>query len=243
MRIVSGIFSFNLPLLLVFFSVADAINLEKVFTITTYAGTGVVGCNGDGGPASSSQLSYPGGVALDAPGNLYFTDSGECSRIRLVTKSTGIITTYAGNGLTFNSDGGPATSSWLWFPSDVALDASGNLYIADWGSQRIRLVTKSTGIITTYAGTGVKGFNGDGRPATSSQLSPSGFALDASGNLYIADSYSQRIRLVTKSTGIITTYAGTGVEGSNGDGGPASSSQLVPVVLPWTHLAIYISQT
>ena len=194
--------------------------------ITTYAGTGTQGSSGDGGPATSAQLYNPYAVAVDASGNVYNADNNN-HKIRLVTQSTGIITTYAGTGTAGSSgDGGAATSAQLFFPSDVAVDVSGNVYICDTNNYKIRLVTQSTGIITTYAGTETAGFSGDGKPATGAQLGyyPIGVAVDASGNVYIADNTNDRIRLVIKSTGIITTYAGTGGQCFSGDGGAATSA-------------------
>jgi sugar lactone lactonase YvrE len=195
--------------------------------VTTVAGDGSYGYKGDGGQATSTGLLNPYGVAVDASGNIYIADTGDY-RIRLVTSSTGIITTVAGDGTAgYKGDGGQATSAGLTYPYGVAVDASGNIYIADSYDNRIRLVTKSTGIITTVAGDGSYGYKGDGGPATSAGLSfPRGIALDASGNIYIADFYPNRIRMVMKSTGIITTVAGGGSYGYVGDGGPATSAGL-----------------
>jgi sugar lactone lactonase YvrE len=199
--------------------------------ITTVAGNGINTFAGDGGAATSASLSHPNGVALDASGNLYIADYGN-SRIRKVAAATGIITTVTGNGVFgFAGDGGAATSASLYFPTGVALDASGNLYIADPRTQRIRKVDAASGIITTVAGNGVLGFAGDGGPATSANLaSPSGVALDASGNLYIADIGNERIRKVDAASGIITTAAGSGVLGFAGDDGAATSASLAS---PW----------
>jgi trimeric autotransporter adhesin len=208
----------------------DCINLT-IFSgdgiITTVAGDGTAGYKGDGGLATSAGLLNPSGVAVDASGNIYIADTSN-SRIRLVTKSTGIITTVAGDGTYgYKGDGGLATSAGLYFPYGVAVDASGNIYIADSVIGRIRLVTKSTGIITTVAGDGTMSYGGDGGLATSAGLySPNGVAVDASGNIYIADTVNSRIRLVTKSTGIITTVAGDGTLGYKGDGGLATSAGL-----------------
>jgi trimeric autotransporter adhesin len=191
------------------------------------AGTGSYGYSGDGGQATSAALYYPYGVAVDASGNIYIADTDN-ERIRMVTKSTGIISTVAGTGSSGSSgDGGQASSAALRNPYGVALDASGNIYIADTYNHRIRMVTKSTGIISTVAGTGSSGYSGDGGQATSVALrSPQGVAVDASGNIYIADTDNERIRMVTKSTGIISTVAGTGSYGYSGDGGQATSAAL-----------------
>jgi uncharacterized protein (TIGR03437 family) len=193
--------------------------------ITTIAGNGSPGYSGDGGLATSAQLNdLGGGVAVDASGDVYIADYWN-GRIRKVSP-TGNITTVVGPG-SFGSlgDGGPATSAQLYDPTDVAVDASGNLFIADSSHNRIRKVTPS-GIITTIAGNGSFGYGGDGGPATSAQLAgPNAIAVDASGNLFIADTYNDRIRRVTP-VGIITTIAGNGSVCSGGDGGPATSAQL-----------------
>jgi trimeric autotransporter adhesin len=191
------------------------------------AGTGSYGYSGDGGQATSAAISYGYGVAVDASGNIYIADTNSHC-IRMVTKSTGIISTVAGTGYPgYSGDGGQATSAALYSPYGVAVDASGNIYIADSANYRIRMVTKSTGIISTVAGTGSSGYSGDGGQATSAALySPRGVAVDASGTIYIADTYNNRIRMVTKSTGIISTVAGSGTQGYKGDGGPATSANL-----------------
>ncbi len=190
-------------------------------TITTMAGDGNASFSGDGGPATSASLKWPEGVAVDSAGNLYIADF-ENDRIRKV--SGGTITTVAGNGIgRFSGDGGPATSASLLTPSAVAVDSTGNLYIADASNRRIRKV--SGGTITTVAGNGNAGFSGDGGPATSaSLLSPMGVAVDSVGNLYIADDQNDRIRKV--SGGTITTFAGNGNGGFSTDGGPATSASL-----------------
>src|SRR5947207_1580688 len=175
------------------------------------AGNGSFGFAGDGGAATSASLSGPAGVAVDAGGNLYIAAYSN-HRIRKVDAATGIITTMAGNGNpTFAGDGGAATSASVYVPTGVALDASGNLYIADYGNQRVRKVDAASGIITTVAGNGSPAFAGDGDAATSASLnSPVAVALDASGNLYVADQGNHRIRKVAAATGIITTVAGNG---------------------------------
>ena len=146
----------------------------------------------------------------------------------MVTKSTGIIRTVAGTGVSgYSGDGGQATSAQLSKPYCIALDASGNIFIADSSNNCIRMVTKSTGIISTITGTGVSGYSGDGGQATSARLyGPRGVFLDFSGNIYIADTYDHRIRMVTRSSGVIRTVVGAGVPGYSGDGGQSTSAQL-----------------
>jgi trimeric autotransporter adhesin len=194
--------------------------------ITTVAGDGTYGYRGDGGQATSTSLTDPRGVAVDASGNIYIADTNGY-RIRMVTRSTGIITLMAGDGTSlYKGDGGQATSTSLYV-FGVAVDTSGNIYIADSLNNRIRMVTRSTGIVTTVAGNGIFGYKGDGGQATSAGLTnPYGVAVDASGNIYIADSVSNHIRMVTRSTGIITTVAGDGTYGFTGDGGQATSTSL-----------------
>ena len=194
--------------------------------ITTVAGTGVPGFNGDNQPATAAQMS-PIDVAVDGAGNLLIADMRNMA-IRRVDAQTGIITTVAGTrGRGFNGDNQPATSAQLNFPVGIAVDGAGNLLIADQTNARIRRVDAQTGIITTVAGTGVLGFNGDNQPATSAQLNfPSSIAVDGTGNLVIADSSNNRIRRVDVRTGIITTMAGTGVAGFNGDNQPATAAQV-----------------
>jgi len=264
-------------------------------TIQTIAGTGapctnpMTGSCGDFGPATSSQLNTPQGVAVDSAGNIYIADSGD-RRIRIVSASTGLINPYAGGGSPCNvnkgcGDDGAATAANLSDPFQISLDAAGNLFITDPPENRIRLVNASTQIITTVAGTGRSDFSGDGGPATSAQLNATrgvavdasgnvviadtgnqrirqftvggnintmagggtgndesgatsaivgagrGVALDSSRNLYIADTYNNRIREVTPSNpptnyGTITTIAGTGIAGFFGNGKPGLSAQL-----------------
>jgi uncharacterized protein (TIGR03437 family) len=212
--------------------IADTVNnrIRKVSNgvITTVAGGGTPDYSaslfGDNGPATNAILSGPVGVAVDSAGSLYIADSGH-NQIRRV--SNGVITTAAGTGTYgtcgFSGDGGLAISAELCDPTGVAVDAAGNLYIADERNNRIRKV--SNGLITTVAGTGTPGFSGDNGPATSAQLnSPIGVAVDAAGNLYIDDDRNDRIREV--SNGVITSVAGNGTQGFSGDNGPATSAQL-----------------
>jgi sugar lactone lactonase YvrE len=194
--------------------------------ITTVAGGGSYG---DNNPATSASLATPHSVAVDSSGNLYIADYN-AQRIRKVTASTGIITTVAGNGTAgYNGDSIQATAAELDFPEGVALDSSGNIYIADYLNQRVRKVTVSTGVITSIAGIGILGYSGDGGSAFSAELAyPQGVAVDSSGNVYIADTGNYRIRKVT-TAGIISTVAGTSPAGYNGDGILATSAGLSTV--------------
>jgi len=213
--------------------IADAMNnrIRKVTVstgdISTVAGNGSEGYSGDGGPATSAEMNTPYEVALDASGNIYISDSNNY-RVREVAVSTGIITTVAGTGIgSYSGDGGPATNANITQPMGLVLDAAGNIYFVDWGNARVRKVTASTRDITTVAGNGSEGYSGDGGPATAAQLyDPYGVAVDAAGNIYIADSMNNRIRKVAASTGEISTVAGNGTAGYSGDGGAATSAEL-----------------
>jgi len=191
--------------------------------ITTVAG----GWVGDGGQATSAALSRPYDVVVDTPGNLLIADSNYY-RIRKVDTTTGVITTAAGSGTSdFSGVGGPATSANLYTPHSVTVDDSGNLFIADTDNDRIRRVDTSTGVITTVAGNGTRGFSGDGSPATSASLNnPTDVAVNASGDLFISDIYNHRVRKVDGGTGVVTTVAGNGTADYSGDGGPATSASL-----------------
>lgn len=181
--------------------------------ITTVAGTGVAGYSGDTGAATSAMLDQPLGITVDAGGNLYIADTSN-QRIRRVDAGTGIITTVAGNGDpsgngdgkgTFSGDGGPATSAGLSLPYAVAFDGTGNMYIPDSANNRVRMVN-TAGVISTFAGSAVAGYAGDGGPANAAELNtPSGVALDPAGNVYIADTQNTAIRKVNASSGNIET--------------------------------------
>ena len=192
--------------------------------ISTAAGNGGYRYSGDGGPATAALLDFPTGVAADAAGDLFIADEDN-NRIRKVSPG-GTVTTVAGNGVnTYSGDGGPAASASLNLPEGIAVDGTGNLFIADTSNHRIRMVGPGGGI-TTVAGNGAKGYSGDGSPATSASLAyPIGIAMDRAGNLFIADSDNNRIRVVSPG-GIITTVAGNGAAGYSGDGGPATSASL-----------------
>jgi uncharacterized protein (TIGR03437 family) len=189
--------------------------------LTTVAGTGRQGVSGDNGPATSAQLANPVAIAIDASSNLYIADYSSQS-IRRV--SNGVITTVAGDGIQgFGGDNGLATLAHLSNPSGVAVDSSGNLYIADVSNSSIRKVTN--GVISTVVGDRTLGFGGDNGPAAAAKLNlPSQVAVDASGNLYIADAWNFRIRKV--SSGTITSIVGNGTQGFSGDGGPATNAQF-----------------
>ena len=193
--------------------------------ITTIAGTGVGGYSGDGGAATSAQIFYPNGIAVDVNGNVYFADESN-ARIRKINTS-GIISTIAGTGvLGYSGDGGLATAAKIRVPKGVAIDATGNIYFAEAGGNDIIRKINTSGIISTYAGNGTSGFSGDGGAATSAQLdSPIGITIDASGNLYICDHSNVRIRKVTP-TGTISTFVGNGTAGFSGDGGAATSAEI-----------------
>jgi uncharacterized protein (TIGR03437 family) len=191
-------------------------------TISNFAGTGAPGFSGDGGPATAAKLGLLFSVAVDNAGNVYI--AGQDSLIRKVS-AAGVISTVAGSSGASLGDGGPATQAELNQPRGITVDAAGNLYIADTGFNRIRKVTAS-GIITTVAGNGRSDYSGDGGPATSAALNtPSGVAVDAAGNIYIADTSNARIRKVTPA-GIITTVVGTGAFGYSGDGSPAVNATI-----------------
>jgi sugar lactone lactonase YvrE len=193
-------------------------------TITTFAGNGIAGFSGDGGAATSAELNQPAGLAVDASGNLYIADSNNAV-VRKVTPQ-GTISTVAGIGGTegYSGDGGQAGKATLMAPLGVALDSSGNLYIADYYGW-IREVNASTGVISTLAGNGNNGYTGDGGPATAAQFyNPVAVAVDSSGNVYVADSGNGAVRMIANGT--ITTIAGNGMLSYTGDGGPASVAQF-----------------
>ncbi len=194
--------------------------------ITTFAGNGILGSGGDGGPATEANLNEPRSVIADSAGNVYIGDFLN-HRVRKVTPD-GKISTVAGIGEAGNrGDGDLATKAELNLPLGLALDAQGNLYIAENGNDRVRKVNASDGKISTVAGSGEPGFSGDGGPATQARLYfVSGLAVDRQGNLYISDQGNYRIRKVNASDGKISTIAGTGESGYNGDNIPANTAQV-----------------
>jgi sugar lactone lactonase YvrE len=199
---------------------------SKVGVISTVVGGGQ---GGDGGPATSALLANPDAVTCDSHKNLYVVDQG-FANVRKVNRK-GTITTVAGTAggsSLFSGDGGPATTAKLNGPLSIALDPTGNLYIADSGNNRIRRVDNK-GVITTVVGNGEAGFSGDGGPAAAAKLAdPEAIAFDAAGNLYVDDYNNSRIRRVDRK-GIIKTVAGTGEAGFSGDGGPATAAKLSEV--------------
>ncbi len=194
--------------------------------ITTIAGTGINGFSGDGGQATQAQLDTPVGITLDSVGNLLIADAAN-HRIRKLNLSTGIISTIAGNGYGFGGDGGQATQAQLNFPTSVAIDQNGNLYISDTSNNQVRKVT-AAGIISRFAGTGFSGFSGDGGQANLAQFSaPGGLTVDAAGNLYVTDQNNHRVRKIALD-GTISTVAGNGNTSSptTDEGGTALNATL-----------------
>jgi hypothetical protein len=191
--------------------------------ISTTAGNGAYGFSGDTGPATAAQIDTVYGVAVDSHGYIYIADSRN-NRVRKI--ANGAITTVAGTGVEgFSGDGSLAISAQLDTPHGVAVDGAGNLYIADTGNCRIRVVNPA-GFISTVAGDGTPNFSGDGGPALSAELSyPAGLATDPAGNLYVADSWNYRVREIT-TNGNIRTIAGNGSYGPFGDGAPATAASL-----------------
>ena len=219
-------------------------SVDPAGNISTFAGTGVPGYSGDGGQATAAQLAYPTSVAVDGSGNVIIADpwnhvvrvvAGGPGTFYGIGMAAGLVYTVAGNGGAGDSgDGGPGTAAELQFPQGVSVDGHGNLLIADSGASRIRALSP-TGIISTLAGDGTAGGSGDGGPATSAQLNgPRDVTVDGAGNLVIADTANQRIRVVAASitssygidmqTGNIYTVAGTGAVGYAPDGTAATSA-------------------
>jgi sugar lactone lactonase YvrE len=200
--------------------------------LTTIAGNGAQGFAGDGGQAAAAELDSPAGLAMDGAGNLYIADSHN-HRVRKVANATGVITTIAGTGAAgFSGDGGSATTARLDLPTALAVDAAGNVYVADTDNHRVRRIAAGTGVIATIAGNGVEGFAGDSGAAVAASIdSPNGLAMDAAGDLFIADTHNGRVREVSAATGVISTIAGSGAVGGNvqtfgGDGAAATAAGL-----------------
>ena len=201
--------------------VSTAIMAQVIITV---AGTGIAGYSGDGGPATTARISNPWAVFKDLKGNLYIADEFNW-RIRKVTPD-GIISTFCGSGtFGYTGDSGLAIYAEIGRPFDFVMDLAGNFYFSDVANSCIRKIDTS-GVITTIAGTGVAGFNGDGALAVNAQLhGPAGIAFDKKGNLYIDDLLNYRIRKIDTG-GIINTIAGTGIAGFSPDGSKADTSML-----------------
>jgi DNA-binding beta-propeller fold protein YncE len=187
-------------------------------TISTFAGTGVKGFSGDGGPASAAQLADPNGIARGPDGALYICDTMN-HRIRKVTRDGRIITVAGSGDKGFGGDGGPALAAKLNEPYEVRFDRAGNVCWVERLNHCIRKLDVKTGLISTLAGTGTAGFSGDEGPATKAQLSqPHSLSFDRAGNLYIADVSNHRVRKVDAASGVITTLVGTGKREPTPDG-------------------------
>ncbi len=200
-------------------------NLNHAQIITTVSGNGIGGFSGDGGQATAAEMTGAGGnVLFDHSGSFYFDDQSN-SRIRKVN-SSGVITTIAGNGQSgFSGDGGPATAAEFNQPTVITFDSSHNMYVVDYGNNRIRKINTS-GTVSTFAGNGTASYSGDGGPAIAAELyGPCCVIADDTGNIYIADSWNNRIRKVNTS-GIISLVAGTGIGSYSGDGGQAKFADL-----------------
>ncbi len=200
---------------------------DSAGTVNLFAGTGVQGFGPAGGLATSALLNYPYGVARDSTGNIYIADDENC--VVWQVNTSGDINIFAGTAqsCTYSGDGGPATSAQLDYPVGVAVDSSNNLWIADTNNHRIREVVSGT--INTVAGTGTAGYSGDGGPAASAELYyPYDMRVDAAGNVFIADTYNNRIREVNATTKVINTIAGNGTAGFTGDGQALEHSLYYP---------------
>lgn len=195
--------------------------------VTTIAGNGIAGYNGDNLPATNAKLNAVCDIWPDSNNNIYIADALN-NRIRKVTISSGLITTVAGTGAIGSSgDGGLATNAALSGPTGVCLDNTGNIYIADYDNNKVRKVDAATGTISTIAGNGVAGYNGDGIPATNAEIHGAiQVAVDRDGNVLICDQWNHRVRRVNKNTGIITTIAGTGIQGYSGNDSAATTAKL-----------------
>jgi DNA-binding beta-propeller fold protein YncE len=196
--------------------------------ISTVAGTGSPVHSGDGGPARAAGLVEPNGVALDRLGRYLFIADVGAHRVRKIDLATGLITTFAGTGRPrHEGDGGLAAQASIWGARAVDVGPDGTVYIVEREGNSVRTVDPGTGLITTVAGTGVRGYSGDGGPALLATFSgPKEIAVDRSGNLWIVDTENHAIRFIDARTRIVSTLAGTGQAGGDGDGGPAARARL-----------------
>ncbi len=198
--------------------------IDSFGIISTIAGTGLSAYNGDNIQATSANIYFPRGIAIDSTGNIYFTDNGH-HRIRKINKA-GLISTIAGiDSYGYNADNIPATNAELNFPCGITFDKDKNIIFCDGGNNRIRKID-SFGYITTISGIGSPGYNGDNCPATIAKIDgPYDIVTDCIGDIYFSDSYNNRIRKID-SNGIISTIAGTGISGFSGDHENATSAKL-----------------
>ena len=196
-------------------------------TVVTLAGTGVSGATGDGGPATRAQVGNPFGVTLGPDGSLYVCEV-DTDRIRRIDSSDGSISTVAGTGEAgYSGDGGQATDARLNDPYEVRFDRAGNMYFVEMLNAVVRRVDAASGRISTVAGTGERGFSGDGGPATEATFDrPHSIALDGQGSLFIADIGNHRIRRVDLASGTVSTFAGTGTREPTPDGAPLEGTPL-----------------
>lgn len=214
--------------------------------IETIAGTGQQGFSGDGDLATEAQLNSPSGVAIDGKGNIIIADTFN-NRIRIIDARTGIISTLAGTGEQgMSGDDGLAVRAQLNGPTGLAMGQDGMLFIADSGNHRIRRLDRAQQVIVTVAGSGQAGEAGDGALGIHAELNgPSGVVVDANGHLLIADTMNNRVRRVDVGSGVITTVAGTGAEGFDGDGGSATLARLMQPsgITVGADGAVYLSDT
>ena len=205
---------------------ALSVTAAHAASVTTFAGTGAKGFSGDGGPATKAELNNVFGVARGPDGLIYFCDTDN-HRVRRV-KADGSIETYAGCETKGRAgDGGPAEKASLNTPYELAWDKAGNLFIVELGNHDVRRVDAGTRVITTFAGTGNKGFSGDGGPAAQAEFNqPHSLAFDPAGDLYVCDIMNRRIRKIDMKTGIISTWSGTGEAKTAADGSPITGSPL-----------------
>jgi hypothetical protein len=196
-------------------------------SIRTIAGTGQPGFSGDGGPAHRAHLQEPNDIVLDGQGRAYIADVRD-HRVRVVDLASGIITTFAGTGEAGSSgDGGPASGAALFGPRALAFWPSGDLYICLRNDHKVRKVDMRTGIIRTVAGTGERGYTGDHGAALQATFNgPKEIAVDRQENIVLVDTENHCIRRIEAVSGLVTTVAGTGRPGGNGDGGPATAATL-----------------
>ncbi len=213
-----------MPLILAFLLAVPGL---AAATIETLAGTGESGATGDGGPAAAASVGNPYGLVLGPDGALYVCEI-DTDRVRRIDMRDGSISTVAGTGYAgYAGDGGPATEARLSDPYEVRFDAEGSMYFVEMLNAVVRKVDMRSGIISTVAGTGGRGFSGDGGPALRASFNrPHSIALDGKGGLYVADIGNHRIRRVDLSSGIVTTFAGTGERAPTPDGAPVAGTPL-----------------